>query len=267
MAGHERDLFFGELPQRTQVRCERLGVGANDRQQVAGDPAAHREQDIGVLAQLGGKLDDDCFGWRGEFFALDSDARLKENVRPSSRGLEALGRIQVRDYNFIGDTRRQQGVLAQELAEVYPDAVSRGGDDPKTKPWSVDYGRLTPLTILAIQELQQAYEAQGRRAGGAPTRSRSAPKPLNLGAARPGLRSRTAGCRPCTTTAFRTTLSGRAHALRCSSATAAFARSRSRPAYPVHALVMLLRAGLHRRPPACLCCSPPTACSWDMSPC
>ncbi len=91
-----------------------------------------------------------------------SDARLKENVRPSSRGLEALGRIQVRDYNFIGDTRRQQGVLAQELAEVYPDAVSRGGDDPKTKPWGVDYGRLTPLTILAIQELQQAYEAQGR---------------------------------------------------------------------------------------------------------
>jgi hypothetical protein len=68
----------------------------------------------------------------------------------------------VRDYNFIGETRRQQGVLAQELAEVYPDAVSHGGDDPKTNPWSVDYGRLTPLTILAIQELRQAHELQGR---------------------------------------------------------------------------------------------------------
>lgn len=62
--------------------------------------------------------------------------------------------MRIRDFNYRGEGRRLQGFIAQELMEVYPDAVTVGGDDPKTKPFAVDYGRLTPLLALAIQELE-----------------------------------------------------------------------------------------------------------------
>jgi hypothetical protein len=49
---------------------------------------------------------------------------------------------------------REQGFIAQELYEIYPSAVSVGGDDPQTNPWAIDYGRLSPLLVKAIQELK-----------------------------------------------------------------------------------------------------------------
>lgn len=71
-------------------------------------------------------------------------------------------RIPVRDFNFIADpdTARVQGFIAQELYKVYPEAVTVGGDDPKTKPWAVDYGRVTPLLLKSIQELKSLNDAQ-----------------------------------------------------------------------------------------------------------
>lgn len=52
-----------------------------------------------------------------------------------------------------------QGVVAQDLYKIYPQAVSVGGDNPATQPWAVDYGRLTPLLVRAIQEQQAEIEA------------------------------------------------------------------------------------------------------------
>ena len=31
--------------------------------------------------------------------------------------------------------------------------VTVGGDDVKTEPWQIDYSRITPLLVKAIQEL------------------------------------------------------------------------------------------------------------------
>jgi len=84
-----------------------------------------------------------------------SDRRLKENIIDSGLGLNELIEISVREFNFISDPNKAktQGLIAQELYEIYPYAVTVGGDDPKMNPWSVDYGRLTPLIVKAIQEL------------------------------------------------------------------------------------------------------------------
>jgi hypothetical protein len=67
-----------------------------------------------------------------------------------------LSRIRVRDYNYISDGEKLtlQGFIAQELYDVYPQAVTAGGDDPKTNPWQVDYGKLTPLLVKSVQDLQ-----------------------------------------------------------------------------------------------------------------
>ncbi|MEI6656312.1 MAG: hypothetical protein WCP45_16235, partial [Verrucomicrobiota bacterium] len=45
------------------------------------------------------------------------------------------------------------------LDAVFPDAVTEGGDDAKTKPWSVDYGRVTPLLVQSIQDLKAENDA------------------------------------------------------------------------------------------------------------
>ena len=92
----------------------------------------------------------------GTAFNTTSDRRLKEHIAPSHEGIETLMRIQVRDFNFTADPHKTkvQGFIAQELSELYPEAVTPGGSDPATDAWKVDYGRLTPLLVKAVQELK-----------------------------------------------------------------------------------------------------------------
>jgi len=84
-----------------------------------------------------------------------SDGRLKEDVNDFDRGLQLVNRIRVRNFRFKTDPHRtvRIGFVAQELAEVYPEAVSAGGEDPVKSPWGVDHGRLTPILVRAVQEL------------------------------------------------------------------------------------------------------------------
>jgi hypothetical protein len=89
-----------------------------------------------------------------------SDVRLKERIADSETGLDALMKVRVRDFNFKAEPdRTQQGFVAQELHEIYPFAVSPGadGEDP-LNPWGVDYGRITPLLVRAIQQQQAQIE-------------------------------------------------------------------------------------------------------------
>jgi hypothetical protein len=89
-----------------------------------------------------------------------SDERLKENIRPSTKGLNEVLKIQVRDYNFKSQPgKNETGFIAQQLYTVLPDVVHRGGKDPAKEPWSVDYGRVTPFLTKAIQEQQAEINA------------------------------------------------------------------------------------------------------------
>jgi hypothetical protein len=70
-------------------------------------------------------------------------------------------KIKVRDYSFKRDASHSTstGFIAQKLNEIYPQAVSRNGDNGTgelasgTVPWSVDYGKLTPLIIKGVQDI------------------------------------------------------------------------------------------------------------------
>jgi len=89
-----------------------------------------------------------------------SDLRVKEDIVTSTKGLEDLMNVDIRDYHVIGDEpgHVQQGVIAQELYNIYPQAVNRGDDNAvltqSGKMWGVDYGKLTPLIIRAVQDQQ-----------------------------------------------------------------------------------------------------------------
>ncbi|WP_353718983.1 tail fiber domain-containing protein [Dyadobacter sp. 676] len=90
-----------------------------------------------------------------------SDQRLKENIRATKFGLEALKAVKVYDYNYKKDPAKtlSTGVLAQELHAVYPQAVTVGGADAKTAPWQVDYSKLVPMLIQSLQELDKEVES------------------------------------------------------------------------------------------------------------
>lgn len=89
-----------------------------------------------------------------------SDIRLKENIKLSSKGINDVMKIAVKDYNYKADETKktETGFIAQELYEIYPQAVHKGGEDIKTNPWMVDYSKLTPLLVKGMQEQQQLIE-------------------------------------------------------------------------------------------------------------
>jgi hypothetical protein len=95
-------------------------------------------------------------------YNVTSDERLKTVQGRTSRGLKELMEIFVPDYT-MGDDKVTQGLLAQKLHAIYPEAVTVGGDDPHKEPWSIDYGRLTPLIIAAVQDFVNDTNARLER--------------------------------------------------------------------------------------------------------
>lgn len=89
-----------------------------------------------------------------------SDVRLKENITTSHYSIADLMKIKVVDYNFKSDKSKTltTGFIAQDLHKVFPDAVTVGGADEKVNPWTVDYGKVTPLLVQAIQDQQKEIE-------------------------------------------------------------------------------------------------------------
>jgi predicted RNase H-like nuclease (RuvC/YqgF family) len=91
-------------------------------------------------------------------YATTSDRRLKENIVDTHFSIDDLMKIQVRDFNFKKDANKKivAGFIAQELAPIVPDAVTVPA---KTEEyWSVDYGRLTPILVKAVQDQQKTIE-------------------------------------------------------------------------------------------------------------
>tara|TARA_B110000238_G_scaffold14638_1_gene14311 strand:- start:139 stop:1437 length:1299 start_codon:yes stop_codon:yes gene_type:complete len=84
-------------------------------------------------------------------YNTSSDYRLKEDLQDFA-GLEMVSKIPVYDYKWKVEDSRSYGVLAHELQEVLPDAVTGKKDDEKMQ--GVDYSKIVPLLIKSIQELK-----------------------------------------------------------------------------------------------------------------
>jgi hypothetical protein len=95
-----------------------------------------------------------------------SSARFKDQVMDLSRGLEDLMKVRAVEFNWNllspedVRTKHDLGVIAEELAEVLPEAVTR---DSNGTPVGVDYSRLTVLSIKAIQDLREINHLQRKQ--------------------------------------------------------------------------------------------------------
>ncbi len=98
-------------------------------------------------------------------FNTTSDERLKENIVSTAYGLSDVMKLKVYNYHYKTDKSQTQstGFLAQELYKIYPQAVTVGGENEKTDPWQVDYSKLTPVLVKAIQDQQAQIDAQQKQ--------------------------------------------------------------------------------------------------------
>jgi hypothetical protein len=120
----------------------------------------------------------------GSYGAI-SDIKLKENIEDATPKLDDLMKVKVRNYNLIGDDKKQIGVIAQELEEVFPAMIDESEDFEEvevsqldeegneilneegevqttkervskgTTTKSVKYSVFVPMLIKAMQEQQE----------------------------------------------------------------------------------------------------------------
>jgi hypothetical protein len=91
-------------------------------------------------------------------FNTTSDQRLKSNVKDANPVLSALLNVKVRQYDWTdGDLHQEYGFVAQELEPVLSGIVTKGKTEEDM--WQLDYSRLTPHLVKAIQELSAKNDA------------------------------------------------------------------------------------------------------------
>ena len=91
----------------------------------------------------------------GVTYATTSDIRLKQDIEP----LDATDKLMAMNpvsYNWKADPDgpRSMGFIAQEMEEIMPEAVNTGND----KMMQMDYGRITPILVSALQDAHKKIE-------------------------------------------------------------------------------------------------------------
>ena len=95
-------------------------------------------------------------------YLTSSDYRLKENVKPLKNSIDRVRDIKTYNYNFIKSKDIHEGMIAHELEEIIPHAVSGKKDDTTERGipiyQSIDYSRVVPLLTSALQEALDKIE-------------------------------------------------------------------------------------------------------------
>ena len=98
------------------------------------------------------------FGTGTTSFNTSSDYRLKKDITPIKNGLDLVKKINPVRYKWKDSNIDAEGFIAHELQEVLPLCVMGNKDelneDGSIKAQSIDYGKLTPVLVSAVQNLK-----------------------------------------------------------------------------------------------------------------
>lgn len=88
----------------------------------------------------------------GVTYNTTSDRRLKDNIEPIADGTEKLMAMKpvTHTWKDIPMSPTVHGFIAQEMIEVVPEAVT--GDPTGEEMMAMDYGRITPVLVAALQD-------------------------------------------------------------------------------------------------------------------
>jgi hypothetical protein len=130
-----------------------LGIGTNNpayQLQIATDSAAKPSTNTWTIA---------------------SDARLKENIKPFTKGLDAIEQISPVYYDYNGKagfspTKNNVGVIAQDIEGIVPEGIStykaklNEQDKDETELLNFNSHALTYILINAIKDLKSIIQTQ-----------------------------------------------------------------------------------------------------------
>jgi hypothetical protein len=84
-------------------------------------------------------------------FTESSSIRFKENIKPLEPALGKVKQLNPVTYNKIGVAEEEIGLIAEEVAELFPEVVTYNEEG---QVQGLNYSRLTVVLIKAIQELR-----------------------------------------------------------------------------------------------------------------
>ena len=99
----------------------------------------------------------------GTTYNTTSDRRLKDNIEPIADATDKLMSMKPVTHTWIANPEAPSvhGFIAQEMQEIVPEAVS--GEDGGEEMMSMDYGRITPVLVAALQEATNEIKALKER--------------------------------------------------------------------------------------------------------
>jgi hypothetical protein len=148
----------------TVIGLEKLGVtfsSASNYGIAINDSAGNAGATLQAFYSAGVVKGTITYNGTNTLYNATSDARLKEKIVDSGSGLEKICRVKIRSFTWKeSQINTDFGVIAQELVDVAPEAVSEGDfGDEIVKTWQVDTSVLVPAMVKAIQELSASNEA------------------------------------------------------------------------------------------------------------
>ena len=86
-------------------------------------------------------------------YNTSSDARLKD-ITGEAKGLEVINKLNPVAYNWKEDGKADEGLIAQEVQEIVPNAVSQNQEEY----YQMDYSKLVVHLVKGMQEQQAQIE-------------------------------------------------------------------------------------------------------------
>lgn len=83
-------------------------------------------------------------------YQATSDLRLKTNLKPLNNAVETISQLGGYTYTLKDEKQRRSGLIAQEVEQVFPEAVRTDSKGYK----SIDYNAIIALLVTAINELK-----------------------------------------------------------------------------------------------------------------
>jgi hypothetical protein len=99
----------------------------------------------------------------GTSYLTSSDLRLKDNIKPIVDATDKLMSMKPVTHTWIADPEAPSihGFIAQEMQEIVPESVS--GEPDGEDMMSMDYGRITPVLVAALQDAHNKITALEKR--------------------------------------------------------------------------------------------------------
>ena len=92
----------------------------------------------------------------GTTYNTTSDIRLKTNIQPIEDGTDKIMAMNPVTHGWKDNPtiEKVHGFIAQEMKEIIPEAIS----DDDNKMMGMDYGRITPIIVAALQDAHKKIE-------------------------------------------------------------------------------------------------------------